>query len=106
VPKFPENKLKQLGKIGGSYAVKSFVNPLYHTKEWKALRLAVLRDEPLCRECNNAGSVKLANVVDHIQPVRLGGAMWDQDNLQPLCLSCHQRKSRSERTKKEGDYGV
>ena len=100
MPKFPENKLKQLGKIGGSYAVKSFVNPLYHTKQWKALRLAILRDEPTCRECREAGAIKLATVIDHIRPVRLGGAMWNEDNLQPLCLSCHQRKSRSERTAK------
>ena len=104
MPKFPESKANRLAPKQSSYAVKSFVNPLYNTKQWKALRLAMLQDEPLCRECRAADKITLARVLDHIQPVRLGGEMWEQSNLQPLCVSCHQRKSQSEKFKSEKDY--
>jgi 5-methylcytosine-specific restriction protein A len=40
---------------------------------------------------------RLATVVDHIQPVRLGGEFWDRDNWQPMCASCHNAKSAKER---------
>jgi 5-methylcytosine-specific restriction enzyme A len=30
---------------------------------------------------------------DHITEVANGGAMWDLDNLQTLCVKCHQEKT-------------
>ena len=105
MPNFPKAKAARDKKQGVTeYAAHSFKNTLYHTKQWKALRLAMLRDEPTCRECRLAGEVKLASVLDHIQPVRLGGEMWDTNNLQPLCYRCHARKSQSEKQKGRGDY--
>jgi 5-methylcytosine-specific restriction protein A len=35
--------------------------------------------------------------LDHIKPIRLGGEMYDIENLQSLCKSCHGRKSAKER---------
>lgn len=54
---------------------------------WKKIRLAVLREEPLCRACQAP-----ATCVDHIQPLKQGGdhSRW---NLQPLCASCHNSKT-------------
>ena len=104
MPNFPERKDNKAKQERKAYAVKSFVNPLYHTKQWKALRLSVLRDEPLCRECRLGGKIEVAKVCDHVRPVRLGGEMWERSNLQPLCLSCHQRKSQSEKSKGIKDY--
>ena len=69
----------------------------YHSKRWKDLRKSVLQNEPLCRTCKENGVIKAANVGDHIIPVRLGGSMFDFDNVQPLCTSCHNRKSANER---------
>jgi 5-methylcytosine-specific restriction protein A len=37
-----------------------------------------------------------AVLVDHIEPVKQGGDMWDPGNLQPLCNLCHERKSAAE----------
>jgi 5-methylcytosine-specific restriction protein A len=58
---------------------------------WRAVRLAVLRDEPLCRTCG-----ELADQVDHIIPVAEGGAELDRANLQPLCDPCHKAKTQQE----------
>lgn len=46
----------------------------------------------MCRMCKR----RLATVIDHIRPVRKGGDIWDEDNLQPLCESCHNRKTNAE----------
>lgn len=35
--------------------------------------------------------------VDHIVPISEGGAMWDKDNLQVLCVDCHRKKTAEER---------
>jgi len=37
--------------------------------------------------------------VDHIKAVALGGAMWDENNLQTLCKECHKLKTRKDRKK-------
>ena len=70
--------------------------PRYHTVAWRKLRLSILQDAPLCVHCEQVGTITLAQMVDHIEPVRLGGNFWDVDNLQPLCNSCHAVKSGKE----------
>jgi 5-methylcytosine-specific restriction protein A len=70
--------------------------PRYNTSAWRAIRQSVLRDEPLCRECRSNDNITTAQMVDHINPVRLGGSFTDRDNLQPLCNSCHAVKSGKE----------
>lgn len=32
--------------------------------------------------------------LDHIVPVAQGGAMWDEENLQVLCVPCHKEKTK------------
>ena len=44
----------------------------------------------------NSSLLMAACVVDHIVPVKLGGPVWDEANLQPLCNLCHERKSVAE----------
>jgi len=60
---------------------------------WSKLRLMVLRNEPLCRECKKNGLIVAATDVDHIdgkvEHVSFG-------NLQPLCHNCHSRKTAIE----------
>jgi 5-methylcytosine-specific restriction protein A len=70
--------------------------PRYHTTRWRELRLNVLQCSPLCATCEQLGLITLAQMVDHIKPVRLGGEFWDVNNLQPLCNSCHAVKSAKE----------
>jgi 5-methylcytosine-specific restriction protein A len=34
--------------------------------------------------------------VDHVQPIKEGGARFDAANLQSLCVSCHNAKTARE----------
>jgi len=60
----------------------------------------VLNREPLCRECLKQGRLTPATEVDHIVPLASGGTN-DLENLQPLCHSCHSRKT----AKEDGGFG-
>ena len=67
----------------------------YDTPEWKRIRKRVLNTEPFCRSCMKA----YATEVDHIKPLKEGGT-HDLSNLQPLCKSCHSRKTAKETFKR------
>lgn len=60
--------------------------------DWLRCRAYILSREPLCRRCKR----EQATAVDHILPLRRGGARLDPDNLQPLCASCHNKKTATE----------
>jgi 5-methylcytosine-specific restriction protein A len=68
----------------------------YQSKDWRVLRTAVLRESPLCLACKSHGRLVAAGVVDHVVPLKDGGARFDRANLQPLCVSCHNRKTARE----------
>lgn len=57
-------------------------------RNWQRLRLLVLHEEPLCRECRAA-----ATDVDHIDGDVTNLA---RENLQALCHGCHSRKTTRE----------
>lgn len=59
-----------------------------YTSEWDRIRAEVLKQDPYCRMCG-----QVATDVDHIIPIRRGGTHHPL-NLQPLCRSCHNRKTR------------
>ena len=60
---------------------------------WRKVRLVHLRMEPLCRFCDAEGMTVGATEVDHIVPIREGGAHFDHDNLRSLCKSCHSKRT-------------
>ena len=67
--------------------------------QWRRLRDMVLRREPLCRRCRAEGRRRIATEVDHILPLKQGGTnRWD--NLQPLCHSCHVKKTKEENSRR------
>lgn len=66
-----------------------------YDRHWQQLRRLVLSRQPLCVECERAGLVVAATEVDHIVPLAVGGT-HDTENLQPLCHSCHSRKTARE----------
>ena len=70
---------------GGSAAWRGY------DARWRKLREKVLFTQPLCVMC---GAVAVD--VDHIIPIRQGGAVLAVDNLQPLCRQCHIRKTQRE----------
>ena len=69
----------------------------YASVRWRRLRKMQLKKEPLCAFCLKAGKTTVADVVDHIEPhegeERL---MWDTNNLQSLCATCHSGTKRIE----------
>lgn len=68
----------------------------YQSRQWREVRSALLRENPLCATCAAKGLVVAARVVDHVHPIKDGGARFDFGNLQPLCVSCHNRKTAKE----------
>ena len=52
---------------------------------------------PLCQRCLSFDLVTIATDCDHVIP-HTGSAllMWDANNLQSLCRSCHSWKTREE----------
>jgi hypothetical protein len=72
---------------------------LYHTQKWLRCRRQFLMDHPLCRECERAGLIVAAVVVDHTnghQRADWRERFWDQGRWQSLCNACHLKKSARE----------
>lgn len=65
--------------------------------KWKKARDGFLAYNPLCAQCLKHELTVAANVVDHIIPHKGNMKLfWNRDNWQPLCVTCHNRKSAGE----------
>jgi 5-methylcytosine-specific restriction endonuclease McrA len=53
------------------------------------------RDHGLCQACKRMGKTTLGEVVDHIEPLHLGGSD-ESCNKELLCATCHDAKSARE----------
>lgn len=70
---------------------------IYKRSKWARTREAVFAQKGrLCLTCLANGRNEIATQVDHIVPIEEGGEPWAIANLQPICLTCHSRKTRSE----------
>ena len=67
-----------------------------YNAKWAKARATYLRNHPLCAMCGVP-----ANVVDHVVP-HDGSTetFWNISNWQPLCHSCHSKKTYSENRRK------
>lgn len=64
---------------------------------WNKARDQFLNENPLCCDCRKRGYIVPASVVDHIIPHKGDKALfWNEQNWQPLCESCHNRKTATE----------
>ena len=85
---------------------------VYNTTRWRKLRAAIIQANPSCKVCESLEEVKEANVLDHIIPIKQGGAIWSKANFWPMCHQHQNRKSGMETNKgtlidtKETDYGL
>ena len=69
---------------------------------WQKARVTYLRNNPLCAECYKIDRLTAATVVYHIKPHQGNQELfWDHGNWQPLCESCHNRKTARE----DGAFG-
>ena len=67
-----------------------------YDSKWRAARKLYLRKNPLCVKCRANGRLEPATVIDHIVPHRGDPKLfWDQNNWQPLCKACHDKKTGS-----------
>lgn len=61
---------------------------------WQRARKRYLRENPFCVDCERAGQVTAATIVDHIEPHRGDQELfWDEDNWQSLCKTHHDQKT-------------
>ena len=59
------------------------------------------RDNYLCQACLRGGMVTVADEVDHVVPLHLGGSNGE-NNQESICRACHSVKSESERAERSG----
>jgi 5-methylcytosine-specific restriction endonuclease McrA len=102
MPSMPKAKYKpkQVGQAIKSQKPKNWLadpttEHIYHSPRWRKLRAYVLQNKPVCVMCTRA-----AKFLDHITPISQGGAIWDEDNLQGLCIKCNASKTAKDRYKK------
>ncbi|WP_288746325.1 HNH endonuclease [uncultured Enterococcus sp.] len=73
-------------------------NPFYLTAEWRQKRIEILeRDHYECLWCKAEGKLTTQYdailEIDHIKELETHPELaWDNDNLQTLCRSCHNKK--------------
>jgi len=70
--------------------------PFYNSTTWRKLSRLHREQYPLCQVCQAAGRVAASQVIDHIVPIKDGGARLNEANLLALCKHCHDRKSAIE----------
>lgn len=62
----------------------------YGTSRWRKLSLYYRKLHPLCVNCKSEGRVTPAQVVDHIEPLKLRPDLATEwSNLRSLCHACH-----------------
>lgn len=71
----------------------------YHGKEWQRIRkVALIRDNYLCRHCLRNNRITPADVVDHVVPIRFDWSLrLSLSNLQSLCNACHNKKTAEDK---------
>ena len=86
-----DNHKKQVNKERNS--VKGNI----YNYRWRKASSAYLKANPLCVHCKREGRLIPATEVDHIiSHKRDMKLFWDRKNWQPLCKSCHSKKTALE----------
>lgn len=86
-----QNRIKQKDRERGTAHQRGY------DARWEKERTKFLDENPLCADHRKRGLVEAATVVDHIVPHKGDQVLfWDKNNWQPLCKSCHDRKTATE----------
>lgn len=78
-----------------AWAKKATATKRVTGRRLQAMRASLFARHPLCVECERQGRVTLATQRDHVVSLEEGGPD-DDDNVQGLCISCHDAKSKAE----------
>ncbi len=98
---------RNLALHGSSYCAEHKPAPLakiadafYLSPRWRRFRDWYITKHPLCETCQAEGRTVPAVIVDHIQELQDGGALFDESNAMSLCRACHNRKTSEEKRKR------
>jgi|SRR6185503_1802267 len=68
-----------------------------YSSAWRRYARTFLATHPLCAVCLTHGLTKPSTLVDHIAPFKGDERLlWDPNNHQALCRSCHAIKTAKE----------
>lgn len=88
---------KKAAKSTASFKQRAVDNAkIYNSPMWRSFSKHCRLESPYCVMCEKGGIIRVGNVSDHIIPVSQGGEIYDRNNVQTLCHSCHNRKSQQE----------
>ncbi|MFS1519692.1 HNH endonuclease [Bacillus sp. SCS-151] len=101
-----EGKQEERHKLYDKYRRDKEADAFYKSKGWERVRLqARSRDKNLCQHCLKAKRIKVADMVDHIIPIKINWKLkLVLSNLQCLCNSCHNKKTHDDRKKYRTTY--
>lgn len=94
-----KNKQSERHKLYDKHIRDKDASSFYSSSAWQKVReQALIRDKGLCQLCLKKKKITLADMVDHIIPIKV---MWeyrlDLDNLQSLCNHCHSIKTNEDK---------
>ena len=100
----PESNRPGAGRDFCSGAHQYWYHTVFHAG-WDQFRLTMfLRDNYTCSVCGmqcgraDGSGAPFCLRLDHVKPLALGGAAYDEDNVQTLCKPCHAAKTASDIT--------
>ena len=74
------------------------VSAFYNSTTWKRFRAAIRAARPLCELCLTERRERLSEQVDHIAPLKEAPhRALDESNVRALCMSCHSRRTMTDR---------
>jgi len=92
--KICRNCEEPVSKSRRHYCSEKCMDEFNRNNSWFWIRKDVLRrDRYTCSICKNRMRKKFLDV-DHIIPVKIGGQLFNKDNLRTLCKECHKAKSK------------
>lgn len=92
--KLCRNCTNQVSEGRRHYCSEVCMDEFNRNNSWFWVRKDVLRrDRYTCSICRQRLKKRFLDV-DHIVPVRIGGNLFEKDNLRTLCKECHKAKSK------------
>lgn len=82
---------------------------LYNSKKWHKLRKMKLAISPFCERCLAGGIYTPAYIIHHKEYItnlnyQDGDVFFNIDNLESLCLECHNKEHFEGKPRKEKEY--
>lgn len=79
---------------------------LYNSAKWKKVRKLKLAISPFCERCQEKGLYNSAYIVHHKDYITQenyqdGNVFFNLDNLESLCIECHNKEHFEGKDKKE-----